>query len=121
MQVPSTRAGFTLLETIVALALFAAVLLSMLSTGQLVLARLYDSDVRLRASLYAQSLIDSLRGTACARLASGTGTSGSLAAAWVVTDRLDVAQLDVSVSVPRRGGAMPRIQRSTTLTPCPEP
>jgi prepilin-type N-terminal cleavage/methylation domain-containing protein len=115
------RGGFTLIEVLVALVLFAAVLLSMLGTGELILARLHDSDVRLRASLYAQSLIDSLRGTACARLASGTGTSGSLAAAWVVTDWRDVAQLDVSVSVPRRGGAMPRTQRSTSLTPCPEP
>lgn len=115
------RAGFSLLETIVALALFAGVLLSMLGTGQLILARLYDSDVRLRASLYAQSLIDSLRGTACARLTSGAGMSGSLIAAWVVTDGRDLAQLDVNVSVPQRGGAPPRTQRVTTLTPCPEP
>ena len=71
MRTALPRAGFSLLETIVALTLFAALLLSMLGTGQLVLARLYDSDVRLRASLYAQSLIDSLRGTACTRLASG--------------------------------------------------
>lgn len=121
MRTVSPRAGFSLLETIVALTLFAAVLLSMLGTGQLLLARLYDSDVRLRASLYTQSLIDSLRGTSCMRLASGTGTSGSLAAAWIVTDGRDVAQLDVSVSVPRRGGVVPRTQRSTTLASCPEP
>lgn len=121
MRRPPPRAGFSLLETIVALALFAAVLLSMLGTGEFILAQLYDSDVRLRASLYEQSLIDSLRGTACARLASGSGINGSLAAAWIVIDGLDVAQLDVSVRVPRRGGAVPRTQRSTSLTPCPEP
>ncbi len=120
-RVPTLRrAGFSLLETIVALALFAAVLLSMLGTGQLILARLYDSDLRLRASLDAQSVIDSLRGTACARLASGTGMNGSLAAAWVVTDGLDLAQLDVTVNVPQRRGAVARTQRTTTLTPCPE-
>jgi prepilin-type N-terminal cleavage/methylation domain-containing protein len=113
------RAGFTLLETIVALTLFAGVLLSLIGTGQLVLAHLYDSDTRLRVAHYFESVVDSLRGTACARLTSGTGARGSLAASWIITDLPDIAQLDVSIVAPRRRGA-PALRTMRTLLPCPE-
>ncbi|MGH7713013.1 MAG: type IV pilus modification PilV family protein [Gemmatimonadaceae bacterium] len=121
MRAQSCRRGFSLLETIVALTLFAGVLLGMLGTGQLILARMYDSDLRFRTSVYARSIVDSLRGTACTRLASGTGASGQLSAAWSILDLLDAAQLDVSVTVPQRGSRPPRALRASTLIHCPEP
>ena len=101
--------------------LFAAVLLAMLSSGQFILARLYDSDLRFRGSVYAQSLIDSLRAAACARLASGSGSHSAFTGSWIITDSLDVAHLDVTVTVPRRGSVTPRSNRLSTLVNCPEP
>jgi prepilin-type N-terminal cleavage/methylation domain-containing protein len=114
------RSGFSLLETIVALTLFAGVLLSMLGAGQFILASLFESDQRLRASVFTQSIIDSLRGTACARLASGAATQGALTATWSVTDLVDAARIDLTSTLPRRGVA-PTIQRTTVLLSCPEP
>jgi prepilin-type N-terminal cleavage/methylation domain-containing protein len=115
------RGGFSLLETLVALTLFAGVLLSVVGTGQFIMARMYDSDVRFRTTVFAQSLIDSLRGTACARLNSGSAVRAPLSAMWTVTDQLDLVRLDLTVSQPRRGGAAPRMQHTTALLPCPEP
>ncbi|MGH7693448.1 MAG: type IV pilus modification PilV family protein [Gemmatimonadaceae bacterium] len=121
MKTKRRQAGFSLLETLVAMVLFAAVLLAMLSTGQFILARLYDSDLRFRGSVYAQSIIDSLRSAACARLASGAGSHSAFTGSWIITDSLDVAQPDVTVTVPRRGSVTPRTNRLTTLVNCPEP
>ena len=121
MHAKSRRTGFSLLETLVAIVLFAAVLLGMLSTGQFILARLYDSDLRFRGGVYAQSLIDSLRSKACAYLVSGSGAHTPFTSSWVITDSLDVAQLDVTVTAPRRGSVTPRTIRHSTLVNCPEP
>lgn len=115
------RAGFSLLETLVALVLFAAVLLAMLSTGQFILARLYESDLRFRAAVYSQSILDSLRATACARLAPSTSAKAPFTAFWAVSDLLDVARLDVAVTAPQRGSAVPRAYIASTLINCPEP
>jgi hypothetical protein len=115
------RTGFSLLETVVALTLFAGVLLSLIGTGQFVLARMYENDLRFRTTQYANSLIDSLRGTACSRLASGQGSRGALAATWTVTDIRDIARIDVAITVPQRHAAAARVKRATTLLSCPEP
>ena len=115
------RPGFSLLETVVALTLFAGVLLSLIATGQLVLARMYENDLRFRTTMYAQSLLDSLRGTACARLASGGATNGRLAATWTITDIRDIARIDVAISVPQRTGAPAVSKTIMTLVSCPEP
>lgn len=115
------RDGFSLLETLVALVLFAAVLLAMLSTGQFILAHLYESDLRFRASVYSQSLLDSLRATACARLTSSTSAKAPFTASWAVTDLLDVTRLNISVSAPRRGPLTSSTHRASTLLNCPEP
>ncbi len=115
------RAGFSLLETLVALVLFAAVLLAMLSTGQFILARLYESDLRFRASVYSQSLLDSLRATACARLTASTSAKAPFTASWAVSDMLDVVRLDIAVSAPQRGTAVARAYNASTLINCPEP
>jgi hypothetical protein len=117
----STRSGFSLLETIVALTLFAGVLLSIIAAGQVVLARMYQNDLRYRSSVYANSVLDSLRGTACGRLTSGQGTLGTLAAIWSVTAIRDIARIDLAVSVPQRGGAQPLAKNIMTLLSCPEP
>lgn len=114
------QSGFTLLEVLVALILFSSVLLAMLATGQLVLARLYEGDIRLRAALYSQSIADSLRGTACARLTSGTSTRPPLSAAWITTDTLDQVRAAIAVALPQRG-SVSRVQRTTVLIACPEP
>ena len=114
------RSGFTLLEVIVALVLFAAILLGIIATGQVNLARLYESDVRLRAALYSQTVLDSLRSTACASLASGSGTKGPFGASWTVIDGRDVARVSLSVTVPQRRAAT-RTALFSALFPCPEP
>lgn len=118
---PRRQSGFTLLEVLVALVLFAVVLLSMLATGQLVLARLYESDLRLRATLFSQSVTDSLRSTACARLTSGSASRPPLAAAWVATDALDAVRVAVTVTSPQRGNAVAHVSRALSLLVCPEP
>lgn len=116
-----TRIGFSLLETIVALTLFAGVLLSIIAAGQVVLARMYQNDMRYRSTVYANSIVDSLRGTACARLTSGQGTAGALAASWTVTDIRDVTRVDVTVSMPQRANAPTFAKTIMTLLSCPEP
>lgn len=118
---PTRRSGFSLLETLVAIVLFAAVLLAMLSTGQFILARLYASDLRFRASVYSQSLLDSLRATACARLTSSTSTQPPFTASWSVTDLLAVTRLDLAVSAPQRGAPTSKTYNASTLLNCPEP
>ncbi|MEW5916166.1 MAG: prepilin-type N-terminal cleavage/methylation domain-containing protein [Gemmatimonadota bacterium] len=114
------RHGFSLLETVIALTLFGGALLSVLGIGQVVLARLHESDQRFRASLYTQSILDSLRATACARLSSGSTSSGPFHATWSLTDLRDAARIDLSLTAPRRG-ATPQVGQATALLPCPEP
>lgn len=114
------QSGFTLLEVLVALILFSSVLLGMLATGQLVLARLYEGDIRLRAALYARSTADSLRGTACASLTSGTSSRPPLAVGWVIADTLDRVRAGIAVTLPQRG-TVSRVQRTSVLIACPEP
>jgi prepilin-type N-terminal cleavage/methylation domain-containing protein len=121
MRPDHRRCGFSLLETLVALVLFAAVLLAMLSTGQFILARLYESDLRFRAAVYSQSILDSLRATACARLNASTSARSPLTASWAVTDLLDVARVDMAVSAPQRGTPAARVYNVSTLINCPEP
>ena len=91
------------------------------SYPQLVLARMYENDLRFRTTMYAQSLLDSLRGTACAQLASGGATNGRLAATWTITDIRDIARIDVAISVPQRTGAPAVSKTIMTLVSCPEP
>jgi prepilin-type N-terminal cleavage/methylation domain-containing protein len=114
------RQGFSLLETVIALTLFGGALLSMLGIGQVILARLHESNQRFRASLYTQSILDSLRATACARLTNGSATSGPFRAAWSVSDLRDAARIDLSLTAPQRGRA-PQVGQTTALLPCPEP
>lgn len=76
---------------IVALVLFAGVLLGMLGTGQLVLATLHECDLRPRA-LFAEHR--PLTSWHCVRAsANRSGSAGRLGASWTVTDLLDVVRL----------------------------
>jgi prepilin-type N-terminal cleavage/methylation domain-containing protein len=110
------RAGFSLTEVVVATTLLGIGALGVASTTAFT-ARLTSSAVASDLATRAVSdVVDSLRGTACASLASGGRTSPVGVLSWRVTRWPSVARLDVVLMPSSRRVGAARI--AETLVPC---
>jgi Tfp pilus assembly protein PilV len=110
-------AGYTLIETIVALFLFTIGGLALVSTSALVGREMNTNAVRERAGRMAASRLEMLR-AACRRAASGSETFQQVESAWSVAF-LDSGRLSVveSVSYPTLDSR--RIDRFRAVLWCP--
>jgi type II secretory pathway component PulJ len=110
-------AGYTLIETIVALLLFTIGGLALVSTSALVGREMNTNAVRERAGRMAASRLEVL-GAGCRRAASGRETFRQVESEWSVAF-LDSAHLSVveTVSYPVLDGR--RIDQLRAVLPCP--
>jgi type IV pilus modification protein PilV len=98
------QSGFTLVELLVAMLLFAVGLLGLVSTTSLVAQMTGDGAERTLASRTAQSTLDSLAVTPCASLSSGASAYRTAQVDWAVTDSAAVYTILVTVRYPTRRG-----------------
>jgi type II secretory pathway component PulJ len=110
-------AGYTLIETIVALLLFTIGGLALVSTSAVVGREMNSNAVRERAGRMAVSRLEIL-GAACRSAASGRETFRQVESEWSVAF-LDSARLSVveTVSYPALGGW--RTDQLRAVLPCP--
>jgi type II secretory pathway component PulJ len=110
-------AGYTLIETIVALLLFTIGGLALVSTSALVGRQMNTNAVRERAGRMAASRLEII-GADCRRAASGRETFQQVESAWSVAF-LDSARLSVveSVAYPTLDGR--RVDQFRAVLSCP--
>jgi prepilin-type N-terminal cleavage/methylation domain-containing protein len=110
------RAGFTLIELMVAITVFTVGLLAMASTAAALMNMLASSEARTVGSAIAESRFERIAAQTCANRTSGTATSRSIAEAWT---RFPLAQADdVVVNVTFLSGHRSRTERFTSYIPC---
>jgi prepilin-type N-terminal cleavage/methylation domain-containing protein len=80
------RAGFTLVELVIAVIILTIGVLGLAGTTALVVRQITLSDVNSERSAALQSVIERLRATSTATITAGTQTVGSFTVAWAVTD-----------------------------------
>jgi type II secretion system protein I len=113
---PAPRAGFTLIELMVALTIFTVGLLAMASTTSVIMQLLAGSEARAVAAGVAESRFERIFATACANRTSGTATTRGIPEAWTrtVLARAD----DVTVTVTFLSGHRPRTETFRSYLPC---
>jgi len=94
---PTPRAGFTLIELVVALTIFSVGLLAMAATASAISQMLAGSESKALAASVAETRFERIAGTACANRTSGTATIRGITETWT---RFPLARADdVTVAV----------------------
>lgn len=110
------RAGFTLVELMVAMLMFTLGMLAMASTSAVVIRQMGDAGRMSVAANVARSRIERLRAESCSGAKTGTATTRSVVEAWVVTPMTRSAQIEVTVTYATRLGSRSKSYRS--MVPC---
>jgi len=92
------RRGFTLVELMVAVLLLAIGLTGVVATSSAISRMMGGSSREIGAATLAASRFETLRGTQCSAIASGTATTRGTTESWTVT-KLDARTFDVTDSV----------------------
>jgi type II secretion system protein I len=113
---PAPRAGFTLIELMVALTIFSIGLLAMAATASVIMQMLAGSQARTVAADVAESRFERIAATACANRTSGTATNRGISEAWT---RFPLARADdVTVSVTFLSSHRSRTETFQSYIPC---
>lgn len=80
------RAGFTIVELIVAMLMLTIGLLGLAGVGAVVLKQMKGGTYQTIAASIAQSRFEQLEGDPCASITSGSATVRGMAETWTVTD-----------------------------------
>jgi len=113
---PSARAGFTLVELLVALTIFSVGLLAMAGTASVIMQMLAGSEARNVAAGVAESRFEKIAGTACVNRTSGTVTTRNIIETWT---RFPLARADdVTVVVTYLSGHRSRTETFRSYIPC---
>ncbi len=110
------RAGFTLVEVIVAMMIFTVGLLAMASTAGVVVKQMGDSNRMTVASAVARSRIEQLRLAPCTLGMTGSATTRGVTEAWRLTPMTRSSRIDVIVSYTTKNGM--RTQAYRSMVPC---
>ena len=110
------RAGFTLVEVIVAMLIFTVGLLAMAGTAGMVVRQMGDSNRMTVASAVARSRIEQLRLAPCTLGMSGSATTRGVTEAWRLTPMVRSSRIDVTVSFTTKNGT--RSQSYRSMVPC---
>jgi type IV pilus assembly protein PilV len=93
------RGGFTLIEVLISLLIFAVGMLGYAGLEILAIKHMAFSKDFAKANTYAQQLVEQLKSTAWANVANGTDTlEGKFTRTWGVTTKGDIKELTVTVS-----------------------
>ena len=76
------RAGFTLVELIIAIVILVVGVLGLASTAAVVMRQITGSSMQTRAAMMAQSRLETLRSQPCANMVAGTATTGGVTETW---------------------------------------
>jgi prepilin-type N-terminal cleavage/methylation domain-containing protein len=101
------RAGFTLVELVIAVIILAIGVLGLAGTTMLVVRQVTLADVNTERSAALQTVIERLRATSTSSISTGNQTIGSYAVTWSVTDSTTLSK---TVRVITRG---PGLRRDT--------
>jgi prepilin-type N-terminal cleavage/methylation domain-containing protein len=117
IETPSRpRAGFTLVELLVALTIFSVGLLAMAATSSVIMQMLAGAQARTVAAGVAESRFEQIAGTACINRTSGTVTSRNIIETWT---RFPLARADdVTVAITYLSGHRSRTETFRSYIPC---
>jgi prepilin-type N-terminal cleavage/methylation domain-containing protein len=107
-----TRAGFTLVELMVAMMMFAVGLLALASTSAVVVGQMGDASRMGVAASVAQTRIERLRSGACTTAQTGSNTGRGVSESWTVTPMTRSARIDVTITYATRRGLRSQSYRS---------
>ncbi|HWE41785.1 MAG TPA: prepilin-type N-terminal cleavage/methylation domain-containing protein [Gemmatimonadaceae bacterium] len=96
----SSRAGFTLVELLVAMMVFAVGMLGLAATASSVTRMMGGAKRQTIAATVAQSRLEKLRSSPCASITSGTETVRGITNTWTVTAVARGVIIKDSVSFP---------------------
>jgi prepilin-type N-terminal cleavage/methylation domain-containing protein len=80
------RAGFSLVELVIAIIVLAFGVLGLAGTTALVVRQITLSDVNTEREAALQTVVERLRATSTSSITTGSATVGSYSIAWAVTD-----------------------------------
>ena len=86
MSARSRRAGFSLVEVVIAIVILAFGVLGLAGTTMFVVRQVTLADVNTKRSAALQTVVERIRSTNFNSVGTGTETIGSYAVAWSVTD-----------------------------------
>lgn len=107
-----TRAGFTLVELMVAMMMFTVGLLALASTSAVVVSQMGDSGRMSVAASAAQTRIERLRSGGCATAQTGSNAARGVSESWTVTPMTRSARIDVTITYNTRRGLRSQTYRS---------
>lgn len=113
-----SRAGFTLVEVLVALIILTIGVLGLAGTTALAVRQVTLADVTTERSAALQSVVERLRRTPYAELSSGSYSQGRFTASWTVTPQQRSTAVEVITVGPgfRGGSGLPGLSPSVTDT-----
>lgn len=109
---PQARAGFTLVELMVAMLMLTVGLLALASTSAVVVKQMGDASRMGVAGTVAQTRIERLRSGTCSTAQTGTGTTRGVSESWTVTPMVRSARIDVTITYTTRRGTRSQSYRS---------
>jgi prepilin-type N-terminal cleavage/methylation domain-containing protein len=120
------RAGFTLMELLVAIVILAIGLLGLAATSGTVMRLIGGGSHQTVAANVALARFEQLRGLSCGRIQGGSATSRNVQETWTVTPVGPVAAptaMDVTLTITyqtsmRRGGSSSRTQTYRSQIVC---
>jgi prepilin-type N-terminal cleavage/methylation domain-containing protein len=118
MRRPRTRAGFTIVEMIVAIMVFTIGVLGLAGTAAYVARQMNGGMQQTLAATIAQSRIDSIAGTGCRAVAGGTATNKGISERWTVDRPANFNVLRITEQVTWTSGKSTRTQIYTASFPC---
>ena len=107
-----TRAGFTLVELMVAMLMFTVGLLALASTSAVVVSQMGDAGRMGVAASAAQTRIERLRSGGCTTAQTGTNAARGVSESWSVTPMTRSARIDVTITYNTRRGLRSQTYRS---------
>ena len=110
------RAGFTIVETIVAIMVLGVGLLGMAGTAAYVASQMGTGNRQAVAANVAQAVLDSLTARPCAGLVSGSDSVRTIAVAWTVTDSNDAKYVRQSVKFNTGKGVRRTVSFNSMIT-----
>jgi len=103
-RVAAPRAGFTIVELLVAMMVFGIGVLGLAATTATVVRLMGSASRQSMAATVAQSRIEKLRGVPCAALTSGSETVRGITSAWTVTTVTRGVNITETVTFPTTPG-----------------
>lgn len=112
------RAGFTIVEMVVAIMVFTIGVMGLAGTAAYVARQMNGGAQQTLAATIAQSRIDSIAGTGCRAVGGGTATRKGISERWTIDRPANFNVLRITEQVTWTSGRSTRTQVYTASFPC---